>query len=679
MVTLGAGSYVVLSALYILLTVMLLTSWRRRKIGGYLIAACVISSTWAGLMAWEISGRGLSRELVFLVEVFRAGAWLTVLAHVGLARNIQRLAYASWVLVLMAGCWVWGSNHFLGTAGDIGVVAIPGGLAISLTGLVVIEQFFRNALPELRSSAKALTIGLGGVFAYDLFLYSQGLLFGEIDAATWLARGAVNVLFVPFIALAIRRNPNWDLNIFVSRQVVFYSTSLVAVGIYLLAMSFGGYLLLIYGGTWGGVARVVFLAGAGVVLMVLLSSSTLRARARVFLSKHFFQNKYDYREEWLRLVASLVEFKGSSTRYVVVRAMAQIVASPAGFLWTRSPDDGGFKFSAAYGSDAEPGDIDADDSLLSFIRQNGWIIDLHELAEQPERYGGLELPDWVGELEDAWLVVPLVSRDELIGLILLFDPPSRLDLNYEDRDLLKTVGNHIAVHLVQEQSDRLLSQAHQFEAYNRLTAFLMHDLKNLIAQQSLIVENAERHKDNPEFVDDAIETISGGVERMRRVIEHLRQTSARPSVERVELGKLVLQTVSECQDRQPAPRAVIVDRQVWVQGNTDRLLMALTHAIRNAQDATPENGEITVHLEESDGNATIRVVDSGEGMSAAFIRDRLFEPFVSTKGAQGVGIGAYQIKETVRAAGGSVQVNSKPGSGTELLFKFRPAPDKSVT
>ncbi len=676
MVTFGAGSYVALGALYVLLTLMLMTSWRGRKIGGYLIAACGMSAAWSGVMAWQISGGGLSGELVFLAEMLRAGSWLTFLAHAGLSRNVRVAALSGWVLVLIAGAWVWASNTFIGTVGNISSVAIPGGLAISLIGLVVIEQLYRNAPPALRSSVKALTIGLGGIFAYDLFLYSQGVLFNDIDAATWIARGAVNILFVPFVALAARRNPDWDMEIFVSRQVVFYSTALVAVGIYLLLMSLGGYLLLLYGGTWGSIARIVFFAGAALVLVVLMFSSVLRARARVFLSKHFFRNKYDYRDEWLRLVAALAEFEDSSTRHVVVMAMAQIVGSPAGILWTRDSANENFVLAATYNVDGHVASIDADDPLVAFIQKEGWIVDLFELAQHPDRYQGLELADWAAEIKDLWLVVPLMSRGELVGLIMLAEAPGRNDLNYEDRDLLKTVGNHIAVHLAQERSDALLSEARQFEAYNRLTAFLMHDLKNLVAQQSLIVENAERHKDNPEFIDDAIDTISDGVKRLRRVIEHLRQTSIASAVERVEVGKLVLQAVSDCQDRQPAPRGLIVDRQVWIRGDRDRLFMALIHAIRNAQDATPDDGTIEVRLDEAGGSVTITVADTGAGMDETFVRDRLFKPFDSTKGTQGVGIGAYQIKEALRSVGGRLDVHSAPGAGTELVFRMSVAPEK---
>ncbi len=529
MLAFGSSSFAVLGVLYALLTVLLLTSWRGRRIGVYLITACVTSVLWSGLQALELAGRDIPRELQFVVEVLRAGTWILFLSQAGLSRIVRYIANGTWLAVLVAGGWVIASNKLLGTAGSLEAVALPGGLVVSLIGLVLIEQIYRNASPALRSSTKALAIGLGGVFAYDLFLFSFGVLFNEIDQATWLARGAVNILFVPLIALAVRRNPDWGLNIFVSRQIVFYSTTLVAVGAYLLLVSVGGYLLLLYGGAWGRLARAIFFAGSGVALIALLFSNVLRARLRVFLSKHFFQNKYDYRDEWLRLVATLAEFEDSSTRRVVIRAMAQIVESPAGILWTRGASDENFVVAATYETDDVAHDIDAHSSLIRFIESNGWIVDLDEFAEHPGRYDGLELPGWILDRDDAWLIVPLIFRSDVLGLVLLDAAPGRSALNYEDRDLLKTVGNHIAVHLAQESSDSLLAQAKQFEAYNRLTAFLMHDLKNLIAQQSLIVENAERHKTNPEFVDDMVETIAGGVSRMRRVIDHLRQTSIQPA------------------------------------------------------------------------------------------------------------------------------------------------------
>jgi putative PEP-CTERM system histidine kinase len=192
----------------------------------------------------------------------------------------------------------------------------------------------------------------------------------------------------------------------------------------------------------------------------------------------------------------------------------------------------------------------------------------------------------------------------------------------------------------------------------------MHDMKNLISQQSLVVQNARKHKDNPEFIDDAVSTIESGVVRMRGVIEQLQQTSSQLSVEKVELGKVVLRAASRCADRDPQPKVNVGDHQVWVLSEPDRLLMALVHTIRNAQDATPADGQVSVELRVAEKECAIEVRDTGRGMDADFIRDRLFRPFDSTKGTQGMGIGAYQVRETIRASGGRVEVESDVGKGT---------------
>jgi putative PEP-CTERM system histidine kinase len=456
---------------------------------------------------------------------------------------------------------------------------------------------------------------------------------------------------------------------------VFYTTSLVAVGVYLLLMSLGGYALVLFGGRWGGLAQVVFFVGALLVLMFLLFSSTLRARFKVFLSKHFFRNKYDYREEWLRLVATLSEFGDSSTREIVIRAMAQIVGSPAGALWILDEGDSAFKMAGAFETDASLPDLALTEPVASFIEQQGWIVDIDEYRDQPDRYGDLELPEWLVVDRKQWLLVPLVAHQKLIGLILLMRPPSALKLNYEDRDLLKVVGSHIAVHLAQEKSDSLLTEARQFEAYNRLTAFLMHDLNNLIAQQSLIVANAEKHRRNPEFVDDAIQTIANSVERMKRVMDQLRRGGSDRGQRAIRLGDVLTAVVDRCADSRPVPDVSSPGPNIRVTVKRDQFVMVLAHLVRNAQDATAADGSVRIHAEQDGGQVRIVIEDTGAGMTPEFIRNRLFRPFDSTKGTEGMGIGAYQARELARSLGGELQVESELGEGTRVTM-ILPTGDK---
>jgi len=668
----GAIGYALVGALYLLLTALLLTAWRGRKVGAYLLGACGMSVVWSGLLAFQAVRGPVHPLLLFVVEVLRTGAWIVFLAHlllsIGGSRAVRYLAQFVWIGVLVAGILVWANFTYFDGVWRIGNILIPGGLATALTGLVLLEQLYRNSPPESRWSLKLLALGVGGMFAFDLFLYSQAVLFKAMDAATWAARGPVNLFFVPLIAVAARRNPDWRLRIFVSRQVVFYSTTLTAVGMYLLLMSAGGYIIVRYGGSWGGVARVVFIAGAGIVLLSLLFSSTLRARAKVFLSKHFFQNKYDYREEWLGLISTLARFEDSSTRQVVIEAMAKIVESPAGLLWMLDEDGRSYRLAARSNAEDDVPEVATDDAIVAFVKKGGWLIDLAEYEREPDRYGGLELPHWLTRLTQAWLIVPLMYGRELLGLVLLYKAPGPPRLNYEDRDLLKTVGNHIAVHLAQEKSDRMLSEAKQFETYNRLTAFLMHDLNNLIAQQSLIVTNAEKHKRNPEFVDDAIQTIANSVDRMKGVMAQLKRGEADSRAKSTAVKFVVSAAVDRCAGKNPIPGLHLDGSDVELSINAEEFTMIITHLLRNAQDATPPDGSIDVRLAVKENNVLISIEDTGCGMSPQFVRERLFRPFDSTKGAQGMGIGAYQVREFARKLGGDLKVVSEVGKGTTVTM-----------
>ena len=307
---------------------------------------------------------------------------------------------------------------------------------------------------------------------------------------------------------------------------------------------------------------------------------------------------------------------------------------------------------------------------MEFLRSTGWVIDLRQYRQDPGHYSNINIPASDLAPDDSGYIVPLLHDAELLGFVALGKPSSHVEFTFEDRDLLKTAGQQIASYLAQEAATEELAEGRQFEAFNRLTAYLMHDLKNVIAQQSLVVQNAEKHKDNPEFIDDAVDTIKNSVARMRSIIEHLQQGTSDQPRERVELGKLIMQSVSQCADRKPTPRANLGDDAVWVRADRERLLMALNHAIRNAQDATDPAGDVEVSLQQRGAECEIRIVDNGSGMDEAFVRERLFKPFDSTKGTGGMGIGAYQIRETLRSVGGALDVHSEEGAGTTLTMSL---------
>jgi putative PEP-CTERM system histidine kinase len=196
-------------------------------------------------------------------------------------------------------------------------------------------------------------------------------------------------------------------------------------------------------------------------------------------------------------------------------------------------------------------------------------------------------------------------------------------------------------------------------------------LKNAVAQLQLVVGNANRHKHNPDFVDDMIATVSNAVDRMNRLIEQLRDSARAPEPQPVDLLSAAQTVLERCANRTPVP-SLAVESQGPVQVRADAALLssALEHVLRNAQDACSATDRIELAIGARDGHAQILVRDSGEGMSAAFVRERLFRPFDSTKGAKGMGIGAYQVREFIRGIGGTVVVRSRPGEGTEFEIRL---------
>ena len=664
----AALGYGLAAVAYVGLFVLLLVAWEGRGQGWRLLAAALFTAAWAGILVLFAADAPVLPA--FLIETLRNATWLIVLAGLvetgGFPRLLARASYLAWMAVLAVG-----AAAVVLPALDFVTVGLAGGLLLPLIGLVLLEQIYRNANTSGRWALKFLYLGLGGIFVYDVFLYSQALLLGGVSPELWFARGYVVALAVPFIAIAARRNPTWSVTVFVSRDIVFYSTSFMAIGGYLMLMAAGGYLVRLVGGSWGGVAEVVFFAIALGVLAVLVGSTSLRRQLKVFLVKHFYKHKYEYRDEWLRFIATLSEeHKGEDPRVTGIRAVAQIISSPGAVLLTRDESRAECSIGASWPSDSLVPDtaagLGADRQLLEFMGEREWVIDLAEYRQDRDAYEQLELPGWLVSHGDWRLIVPVLLRDKLLGILLLKEPPAGFELTFEDRDLLKTVARHVAAHLAQYDSERRLAESRQFEAYSRLTAFLMHDLKNAVAQLNLLVTNAERHKANPVFIDDAIDTVANTARRITRLIEQLQRGEASEATERVALDELVRSAIERSGDREPRPELVVERPGLTVAASRERLANVLEHVIRNAQDATARDGRITVRLAGTPERALVEISDTGQGMTSEFVRERLFRPFDSTKGSKGMGIGAYQAREYARALGGDVEVESSPGRGTSF-------------
>lgn len=684
----GAVSYAIAAAAYLILTAMLASCWRGRLQGGLLLMAAGLTALWAGVNAWQQAFRTLPTALIWSLEALHVGGWLLFLwqllpVELRTQRHVRWVQHSSLGLGVLLLVQPWALLWLKAYKPQWQITELPliEQLLLALLGLVMVEQLYRNTRPDRRWYIKFLCLALGGLCAYEFYLYSEALLFRRISPSLWAARGLVVSLLVPLLAVSAARNPDWSVGAFVSRDFVFHSAAVLGAGLYLLVMASAGYYVRLYGGQWGEVFQIAFLVGAGLLLLVLLFSGQMRAQLRVFLSKHFFNYRYDYRKEWLRITSVLSQSEDSSPLGErVIRALADLVESPSGILWVRS-QSGRFLYLAEWGEPGfQVGSLEAEDPIIDFIQRRGWVVNLQELATLPELYDGLTLPCWLQASREAWLLVPLLHGESLWAVVLLTRPRARIDCNWEVRDVLKTAGRQAASFLVVEETAQHLIEARQFEGFNRLAAFVVHDLKNLIAQLSLVVRNADRHAANPEFVRDAMTTVEHAVGKMHRLLTQLKNMGAEKRKQRLDLRALLQEVTAARAGQLPRPKLECrVTSEVPVLAQPDRLAAALEHIIQNAQEAAGKHGWVRVRLDCLERQAIVEVEDNGQGMDAEFIRQRLFKPFETTKGLSGIGIGAYESREYVRALGGDLMVQSTPGKGSRFCFVLPLATGESET
>ncbi|MEX2123378.1 MAG: XrtA/PEP-CTERM system histidine kinase PrsK [Woeseia sp.] len=671
----AAIGYAIAMTIFALLTALLLSRWKNSPKSQLLAVGSGAAVLWGAVLALQSLGYLNSAFVTVLFEWLRYLAWLialvAILREIDPSRLAERVASRYGIIVLLfAGVpFVF---YVVRSADPPALIAIvAGGFLLSTLILSAVEQIYRNAPVDSRSGVNYFCVAVAGMFLFDLVPFVVVIAGASIEGEYWAARGFVNGLFAVPLSVGIWRTFRLSFDVQFPRQIVFYTFALAVTGMYLVLTVMGHYYVTTYSGSWSEVAGIVFIVASLATVAVLMVSASTRARVRVFLMKTFFQYKYDYRKEWLRFIGTLSESGLDDVPTTAIRAVAQIVNSPGGIVWVQERERESFLPIGSWRCDIPTvSPIDEAASVIRFLQERLWTIDLVEMKRDPARYEELELEPWFTATDDWWLIVPLLLGNRLSGFILLQKPRVVPALNFEDHDLLRTVSRHVATHISQAESDRRLAESSQFGTYNRLTAFLMHDLNNLVAQQSLVVKNAERFRQNPKFVDDAIETIAHSVARMKRLMEQLSSRSAEPAREDTDLCETLRKAVDRSRPRLPQPELHIDAERILVHADPERLATVFEHLVRNAQDATVKDGRITVEASLADGVAHVSIGDNGCGMSAEFIRDRLFRPFDSTKGSESMGIGAYQAREYVRTLGGHLEITSEVGIGTTFAIRL---------
>ena len=645
-----------------------------------LIVVLAATAIWAGTcVAVGVWPTRVSLLAASAADALRYGAWFLFLWHLlaGTGRLFHALPASTRNAFVAVGA-VLAASVLLGEGSSVWqespLWSVRAGfllkLALAVLGLILVEQVYRRVPPLGRWAIRPLIVAAAGVFGLELFFYADALLFSRLDGDIWLARGFASVIVIPLIAMATARNTGWTVDLHLSRSAVFQSSALLVSGTFLLIVAATGYFVRYFGGDWGRALQIELLFAAALFVALAISSGSFRSKLRVFVSKHFFSYRYDYREEWLRFTRTLSTETGAENLQVrTIIALADLLESPGGALWLKDESKGGFVQAARWNAPASDAIERADGPLATFLERTGWIIEVPEFTRDRSRYPGLALPEWLGTSGTPWLINPLSVGSELLGFVVLMTPRTAVDLDWEVRDLMKTASRQAASFLSHARATEALLEARKFDAFNRMSAFVVHDLKNLVSQLSLMLKNAQRHRHNPDFQADMLATVEHVVGRMNALMLQLRAGSEPvESARHVDVAAVVRRV---CAAKAASGARVELESMadVAVVGHEDRLEHVMGHLLQNAIDATPSPGNVRVSVERDDRSAVIAIVDEGAGMTPEFVRDRLFRPFQTTKEA-GMGIGVYESAQYVASLGGALDVDSRPGKGTTVRIRM---------
>jgi putative PEP-CTERM system histidine kinase len=631
-----------------------------------LLAGFAITVCWSWLSALLPASL-----LTGLAETFRNLVWLALLHSLSGGREAVerqrgvRLVYGAVGAVLGLQLIAGLAPLAVGAEPTIAATAILLRITAAAGLLVLVHNLYGQADQQSRGAIAMAMLALVATWGYDLNLYT--LTYLDRQSAQGLAdwRGIAAALTAPLFLLGAGRADGWKIRL--SRAATFQSLSLLAICAYFAVMTILATALGRSGLEWVRPALVALLAFMVVAAMVLVPSQRARSWARVKLAKHLFEHRYDYRAEWLRFAGTVGAGKAPIGERLV-KAFADMLESPGGLLLV-TDDNGHVAVGAEWNWNgarftADPLDLARWDELEA----NPRILELDSIRRGESKGGSvLPLPAWLALDDQAWVGVPLVHGDRLVGLVLLAAPEMRRVLDWEDFDLLKTAGRQAASSLAEAHGTQALARSERFDDFNRRFAFILHDIKNLVSQLSLLARNAERHADNPEFRADMVATLQGSVGKMNDLLARLAPAADTKAakVEPTPLRAVVAATI--------AARRASHDIQLTGDGGqfvmADPLLLeqAIGHLVQNAVDASRPTQPVTVRMGEEDGETTIAIIDQGVGMDAEFIRTRLFEPFASTKEG-GFGVGAFEARSIVTAMGGRLTVESRPGKGSRFTI-----------
>lgn len=538
---------------------------------------------------------------------------------------------------------------------------------VAIGALVLVHNLYAGASAASRQVLRWPASALAGMWAFQLNLYTIAWIGGAKPIELVALQGLVATMVGALFAIGANARAA-DLRIVPSRTVAFQSLSLLLIGGYFAAITLFAQSMNFFGEGLSRLTQVGFVFAAATLALLWLPSRRLRGWLRVKAFKHFFQHRYDYRSEWLRFTGTIGRAGPDAPELPIraAQAMADITDSQ-GALMLLPADDGGMVLAGRWqwpdiAVPANPCNAE----LSAFLERTGTIIEIDRMKAAPvEARESEQAPSWLADNPRAWAMVPLLHFDRLVGVAILARPPVARELDWEDFDLLKVVGRQLASYIAEQAGHEALIEAGRFDEFNRRIAFVMHDIKNLASQLSLLARNAERHADNPAFRADMLVTLTNSSAKLNALLARLGRYgagsgAARGPVDLTQVAQRIAarhSAVTQVQLTRAEPCMVLAEQETLEQ--------ALDHLVQNAIEASVTGTPVYLDVSCDGLQGRIEVIDSGTGMSPQFVRDKLFKPFVTSKDG-GFGIGAFEARELIRTMGGRLEVESREGLGTRF-------------
>jgi putative PEP-CTERM system histidine kinase len=563
-----------------------------------------------------------------------------------------------------------GTPSLLSTTGYYGVVLQ---LLTTIGVLGGLEACLRTADRDTRWRVKYLLLGLGGIFLVRFYFLSYTLLFTASRPEHLLVQAATVVVGNVTIAVSLLRSRLRSVEMRVSRHVLYRSIVVGAAGSYLFLVGALGWML-----SWLGIPETLFWGPLAVFVSALalaafLLSDDVRWKVKQFFVRHFYGSKYDYREQWTsftKRLGSLLTLDELGPQ--LVAAVAEATGARRAALYLLDDRDGQYHMASTLGVEEPAPLLPAGSPVLAAARSGDGPVSLHDGSRQP--WEGLHGPEGLTPYSDVAVVVPLTWQGRLVGVMLLGPERTGDPYGAEDIELLATVAEQAAGRIVAATMSERLARSREFEAFHRLTSFVIHDVKNAVSALSLLSRNALHNFDDREFQRDAIKTLSRTVARMEALIGRL---TAPPDVHHLEfaavdVASLAVNTAAPLLDRSRVKLVHELTAVPAVRADAEALERVLQNLVSNALDAMDGEGQLTIQTSLREGMVACSITDTGCGMPAAFVKRSLFVPFQSTKKG-GWGIGLYQAREIVVAHEGRIDVQSAEGAGSTFTVLLPPA------